>query len=238
MVLRGGDHRVSGRRIGADDALRDYLDSHGLKMIRRQLARSGALEIIATATPGIKDLLVLGKVKQLEQELPPETLMILDAPAAGHAMTFLDSARAMLDTARGGPLRSQAAQVLELLSDHERAQLVLCAIPEETPINELIQTAFQVEDRLNIRLGPIIINGCLSLPSGLDGVVDGRGEADRAARELQAFYRARNELQRSQLARLDEELPLPQVRLPQLPTPSIDNDALDTLALALIGDAS
>jgi anion-transporting ArsA/GET3 family ATPase len=235
-VLRSNDAPVMARRIGADDAMRDYLDSHGLKAVRRQLVRSGALEIIATATPGIKDILVLGKVKQIEQELPAETLIVLDAPAAGHAITFLDSARAMLDTARGGPLRNQASQVLELLSDHHRSQLILVAIPEETPINELIETAFKVEDRLNIRLGPVIINSCLDLPDGLDVISSPRSDADRAANDIATFHLSRFGVQTEQLERLDEELPIEQVRLPHLNVPFIDNNGLDTLALALLGE--
>ena len=63
---------------------------------------SGALDIVATAAPGIKDILVLGKVKQLERAGAAD-LIVLDAPAAGHAITFLLSARGLLDAVRVGP---------------------------------------------------------------------------------------------------------------------------------------
>ena len=73
--------------------------------------------MVATAAPGIKDILLLGKVKQLERERAAD-LIVLDAPAAGHAITFLQSARSLLDTVSVGPINAQARDVLELLDDH------------------------------------------------------------------------------------------------------------------------
>ena len=119
---------------------------------------SGALDVVATAAPGIKDILLLGKVKQLEREGVAD-LIVLDAPAAGHAITFLQSARSLLDTVSVGPINAQARDVLELLEDHRRCQVVLVTIPEETPVNEAVETAFSLEDRVGIGLGPIVVNG-------------------------------------------------------------------------------
>src|SRR3546814_4074076 len=79
----------------------------------------------------------------------------LAAPAAGHAITFLQSARALLDTVRVGPINAQAREVLEMLTDHERCRLVLVTLPEETPVNELVDTAFSLEDRVGVGLAPV-----------------------------------------------------------------------------------
>ena len=84
--------------------------------------------------PGIKDILVLGKVKSLERSNNAD-LIILDAPAAGHAVTFLMSAHGLLDAVRVGPIRSQAQDVIELLTDASRCQILLVTLPEETPVN-------------------------------------------------------------------------------------------------------
>src|SRR5919204_515482 len=105
---------------------------------------TGALEVVATAVPGMKDILVLGKVKSLEESRAAD-LLIVDAPAAGHAITFLLSARGLLDAVQVGPVRKQAQDVLDLISDPSRCEVVLVTIPEETPVNELIDTAFAIE---------------------------------------------------------------------------------------------
>ncbi|MGH8982110.1 MAG: ArsA-related P-loop ATPase, partial [Acidimicrobiales bacterium] len=76
------------RRLTPDDALLEYLADHALHRISKRLVSSGVVDVVATAIPGIRDVLVLGKVKQLERSGVAD-MIILDAPATGHAMTFL-----------------------------------------------------------------------------------------------------------------------------------------------------
>ena len=106
-----GEGEVRARTLTPDDALLDYLRDHGLSRISKRLVSSGALDVVATAAPGIKDILILGKVKQLERAGDAD-LLVLDAPAAGHAITFLQAASALLDTVRVGPINAQARDVL------------------------------------------------------------------------------------------------------------------------------
>ncbi len=233
--------RIRARTLTPDDALLEYLREHGLKRVSKRLAASGALDVVSTAVPGIKDILVLGKVKQLERANTAD-LIVLDAPAAGHAVTFLTSARGLLDAARVGPIRTQAQDVVDLLSDPARCQVVLVTLPEETPVNEVVETAYKLEDRVGIKLGPMVVNGLYPRLEELDAdphdaaatagvtLVDGQAESLAAAA---AFRQRRQDLQATQLERLDEALPLPQLRLPFLFTPEVGPDELATLARAL-----
>ena len=157
---------VRARTLTPDDALVEYLHDHGLRRIGKRLAGSGALEVVATAVPGMKDILVLGKVKQLERAGAAD-LILIDAPAAGHAVTFLLSARGLLDAVRVGPVRKQATDVVELLTDPKRCQVMLVTVPEETPVNELVETAFAIEDRAGVALGPVVVNGRVATIPGL-----------------------------------------------------------------------
>jgi anion-transporting ArsA/GET3 family ATPase len=235
---------VVGRTITPDEALLEYLRDHGLSRISKRLVSSGALELVATAVPGIRDILVLGRVKALERGKAAD-LLILDAPAAGHAITFLLSARGLLDAVKVGPINAQAKEVLAMLTDAERCQVVLVTLPEETPVNELVDTAYHLEDRVGVSLGPVVVNGLLPAMAGLDadpeaaaaaaGTTLRPGEAD-ALRDAARFRAERVALQETQLARLDEALPLPQLHLPQLAATDLGGDDLDRLATAL-GDA-
>lgn len=236
---------VSARFLTPDAALVDYLESHGMKRISKRLVASGALEVVATAVPGMKDILVLGKVKSLEEQRIAD-LVIVDAPAAGHAITFLLSARGLLDAVTVGPVRKQASDVVDLISDPARCQVVLVTLPEETPVSEVIETAFAIEDRAGVALGPVVINGCFQpLPSDIapdavsiwdDARACERFVSEREANDLaQAalFRQQRHDLQREQVARLKERLPLPQLELPFVFTPDISRPQLDVLADAL-----
>ena len=237
----GDDGRVRARRITPDDALLEYLADHGMRRVSKRLVSSGALDVVSTAIPGIRDILVLGKVKSLEREGAAD-LILVDAPATGHAMTFLTSAQGLLDAARSGPVRTQAADVVELLTDPSRCQVALVTLPEEMPVNEVVEAAYQLEDRVGISLGPVIANACL--PEEPELAVDPAAAAAEAGVtlspvELEAlaaaarFRARRRRLQEEQLARLATELPLPQLRAPFLFSASIGPDEVGVLADAL-----
>jgi anion-transporting ArsA/GET3 family ATPase len=234
--------RIRGRTLTPDDALLEYLRDHGLSRISRRLVSSGALDVVSTAAPGIKDILILGKVKQLERTDTAD-LIVLDAPAAGHAITFLLAARALLDAVRVGPINTQAKEVLELLTDPARCQVLLVTLPEETPVNELVDTAYHLEDRVGVSLGPVVVNGLYTPIEGLSaspaeaasraGTSLRRGEAESLA-EAADFRRHRMDLQREQIDRLAAELPLPQLHLPYLFNADLGPDDLELLAEALL----
>ena len=236
-----GAAEVRARTLTPDDALLEYLVDHGLRRISKRLVRSGALDVVATAAPGIKNILMLGKVKQLERAGAAD-LIVLDAPAAGHAITFLMSSRGLLDAVRVGPVRAQAEDVLELLTDRRRCQVVLVTLPEETPVNELVETAFALEDRVGVSLGPVVVNGIYPELEGLDvdpdhaaeaaGTSLRPGEAD-VLRTAGRFRQGRQTLQREQVARLAAALPLPQLRLPFLFEADLGLTEIDRLARAL-----
>ncbi|MGZ4801097.1 MAG: ArsA-related P-loop ATPase [Acidimicrobiia bacterium] len=244
---------VRGRTLTPDAALVDWLEGNGLKRISKRLVQTGALDLVATAVPGMKDILVLGKVKSLDLSHAAD-LIIVDAPAAGHAITFLTSAQGLLDAVSVGPVRKQAMDVIELLADPERCQVLLVTIPEETPVSELVDTAFAIEDRTGVSLGPVVVNGCYEdLEAGSKGSPPQLGTDDaisaaaierdaelldvfvseREARDLAraaAFRAERAAIQHHQADRLAQRLPLPQIRLPFLFTADLGMREIERLA--------
>ncbi len=237
-----GDAEVSARTITPDAALVEYLEDHGLSRISKRLVSSGALDVVATAAPGIRDILVLGKVKQLQRAQAADVI-ILDAPAAGHAITFLRSARGLMDAVKVGPINAQAKGVLELLEDRDQCQVLLVTLPEETPVNELVETAFSLEDQVGVGLGPVVVNGLYEIYDGLDERADAAADVagvslldgeEEALDEAAAFRRHRIALQTEQVRRLSDQLPLPQLVLPFLFESEIGPDELDALARAML----
>jgi anion-transporting ArsA/GET3 family ATPase len=209
--------------------------------VSRRLRTSGVLDVVATAIPGIRDVLVLGKVKRLERDEVAD-LILVDAPATGHAVTLLTSAGGLLGVARGGPVRTQAAEVAEMLGDPTRCRVVLVTLPEELPVSEAIEAAYVLEDRAGVRLGPVVVNGLLRSHAALSTpAAEAAAEIGVACSpsQLLALDRARQfqlervDVQSEQLARLARELPLPQLRLPALPSPDIGPAELGVLSAAL-----
>ena len=147
---------------------------------------------------------------------------MVDGPAAGHAVTFLMSATGLADAVRGGPIRSQADDVLELLADPERCMAVLVTLPETTPVNETIETAYALEDDVGIRLGPIVVNGVdqgtrrsrrrTTSTRRWIAPTSTMPRSIEVLRDAATFRRSRRAMEREALDRLAARLPLGQVQ--------------------------
>jgi anion-transporting ArsA/GET3 family ATPase len=234
---------IRARRLTPDDALVEYLEDHGLKRVSKRLAHSGILDVVSTAIPGIRDVLVLGKVKQLEVGAAAD-LILVDAPATGHAITFLTSASGMVSAARGGPLRTQAQDVVDMLSDPARCRVLVVTLPEELPVSETIESAYTLEDKAGVQLGPVIVNACDPEPTGLDrpaaevaaaaGVTVEPGHI-AALEEARRFRLERHAVSTEQIERLRRDLPLPHMLVPALDAASIGPAETQVLADALTG---
>ena len=198
--------------------------------------------MIAAATPGLEHLLVLGKVKEMEREHAAD-LIVVDAPPAGHAAPFLRSASGLSDVVRSGPVVEQAEEVSEMLSDADRCRALLVALPEETPITELIELAEQLGDDLGIDLLPLVVNGCWDERPGIDKTpamaarshkVKLSDDAKQALESAAVFGRSRLAQQREQLARLENARSEGIVTLPRLATPRLGPSDVEKLADALV----
>jgi anion-transporting ArsA/GET3 family ATPase len=226
---------VDGRLIVPGDALADYLREHGLGRLTNRLLRTGVLDVVATAAPGIDDILVLGKLKQLERvdrASGGHDLIVLDAPAAGHAVTFLRSASGLAESVRSGPVLTQALDVLELLRDPHRCQVLLVTLAEETPVNEVIETAFALEEDVGVHLGAVVVNG-LYPELALD--INGRTRST-ALLDAARFRLSRQAQQREQVDRLVAALPLPRMELPFRFTAGLAAADVDALAVTLLDE--
>jgi anion-transporting ArsA/GET3 family ATPase len=231
--------------LAPDEALIEYLETHGLGRMSKRLVNTGALDIVATAVPGMKEILVLGKVKALQKARAADVIVV-DGPAAGHAVTFLLSPKGLLDAVRVGPVLTQAIEVTEMLDDPDRAQVMLVTLPEETPVNETVETAQAFTERVGLTLGPLVVNGVypdrpldgMATPEEIRaaavsaGVTVPDGDVEHLARAAR-FLTRRRRLQEEQLARLAERLDLPQVVLPFLFSADIGPGELEVLAEAL-----
>jgi anion-transporting ArsA/GET3 family ATPase len=227
--------------IAAPDALDEYLRDNGFGRIANRLNRTGVIDMVGTAAPGIDDVVVLGKIKQLEQSGRYD-LVVVDGPAAGHAITFLTSAAGLADSVRSGPVRQQADAVLDLLHDPVRCQVVLVTLPETTPVNEVVETGFALEETVGVRLGPVVVNGVdtgMPLPDAAevdDAVASLGSDVAAVLLEAAAFRRSRREMERQELDRLTAQLPIAQVVLPARMVSGLSAADVDELA-ALVGGA-
>ena len=229
---------VDVRHISAASSLEEYLLEHGFKRIAKRLASTGVIDVVSTAAPGIDDLVVLGKIKQLERS-DEWDLIVVDGPAAGHAISFLTSAAGLLDAGGSGPVHDQARDVVTMLSDPRRCRVVLVALPETTPVNELLETAASIAERVGVELGPIVVDQVDVSPALPDPALVSFGRATVQvddARAAAEFRRARRAVQDAELARLAAALPNRQVHVRALPTAALTAADVGELAAELAAE--
>jgi arsenite/tail-anchored protein-transporting ATPase len=225
------------RHISAASSLEEYLLEHGFKRIAKRLASTGVIDVVGTAAPGIDDLVVLGKIKQLERSGDWD-LIVVDGPAAGHAISFLTSAAGLLDAVGSGPVHDQARDVVAMLRDPRRCRVVLVTLPEATPVNELIETADTIAERVGVELGPVVVDQVDTAPRLPDpaGVSFGRAKVQvNDALAAAEFRRARRAVQDDELARLAGRVPARQVHVRAIPTAGVTADDVTVLAAELVG---
>ena len=224
--------------IGAPAALEEYLRDHGFGRFAKRLSSSGVIDVVATAAPGIDDIVVLGKIKQLERSGRWDVIVV-DGPAAGHAVTFLLAAAGLRDAVRGGPVRTQADDVAAMLGDPARAQVVLVTVPETTPVNEAIETAYALEDRVGIKLGAVVVNAIDGLhddrPPDADTVELGSVPEAELLTRAADFRRSRQRMQDEEIDRLGREVALEQWLLPLLSVSGLNAEHVKLLAGAVRG---
>ena len=217
---------ISSLSLTPPEALREYLDTKGLGRISRLMITTGVLDVITSAAPGIDDLLVLGKIKHLERSDAADVIVV-DGPAAGHAITMLRTPQAISDSVTSGAVRLQADEILEMLRDGSRCQVVLVTIPEPTPVQECIETAYALEDEVGVKLAPIVVNqvdtsDLLDIPLSLPG--------HSALAQAAEFRNAQILRHHTNIKKLEEQLPLAQLIVSDLAACTIEIIADQLLA--------
>ncbi|MEA2461193.1 MAG: hypothetical protein QOH90_1370 [Actinomycetota bacterium] len=156
---------VWGMNIVPDEALAEYLDiQYHMKRIAKVFSSTHFVDFITATAPGLKDILVLGKIWYLEQgrdnggERHDFDTIIVDAPAAGHMLSFLSAPMGLSDAVQVGPVRRQADWIAQMLTDPKRSSVHLVSLAEEMPVTETLETAAALEKKVGIEPGVIFAN--------------------------------------------------------------------------------
>ena len=157
---------LSSMSIDLDRALLEWLQSLGGRVSGRVLASSSTFQYFAAAAPGAKELVSMVKIWELTQGRRRRgrsayDLVVLDAPATGHALGMLDSPRTFGAIARVGPIAGQATRLRELLQDPARSGYLAVAQGTEMAITETLELQQKLEEQLGRELHAVIVNGVL-----------------------------------------------------------------------------
>lgn len=172
--------------IDIEHALLEYLDMfYNLGFAGRAIKKVGAIDFVTTVAPGLRDVVITGKIKErvIATDSAGELLydaIVVDSPPTGRIGSFLDVTSAMRDLAKSGPIRNQSEGVVRLLHSPQTA-VHLCTLLEAMPIQETVEAVDDLIDK-GLHVGAVFVNRVNPhyLPDGqLDEIAEGRVEAGR-----------------------------------------------------------
>ncbi|HEY3944032.1 MAG TPA: ArsA family ATPase [Solirubrobacteraceae bacterium] len=229
--------------IEAERAMDEYMQVKA-GPLGHAVSSSRVFQALAMATPGMRELLSMGKVWELAQRqrrtrgAAPYDLVIVDAPATGHGVGILRTPKTFADIARVGPIAHQGRQIASMIYDRRLTAVVAVATPEEIPVNETLSLRESLAHE-DLALELVIVNGVYpgrfaddevgSLEHALQRSEDALA---RAAVRAALSEHVRVETQRTQLDRLRAGLNL-DGRVAELPfvfTENLNRPELERLA--------
>ena len=220
--------------IDPDDSMREYvLLQLKVKAMRDLLFRSKMFTYLAEATPGLNELVTIGKIwelAQLDRKVKhgrKYDLVIVDAPATGHGIGFLKTPRTFANIARVGPMYNQAVELDEMITDHEQTGAIVVSLPEEMPVNETATLEKELRDSVGVSVDRVIMNALYPQrfeAGDLEAIErlrdSGESELHAAGRAALSEFR-RTEAQQEQVSRLEDMISTPMTTLPFVFEPEI-----------------
>jgi anion-transporting ArsA/GET3 family ATPase len=233
--------------IDPDQSMREYvLLQVKVRAMRDLLFRTKVFNYLAAATPGLRELVTIGKIWELAlhdrkvKKGHEYDLVIVDAPATGHGIGFLQTPRTFARIAKVGPIKAQAEALDSFICNRRRTGVALVALPEEMPVNESALLETELSDEIGVSVDRVYMNALYPerfsdadaerlRGAAANGIAPAAEAAIRAA--LGQHRRARS--QRRQLARLRELVRSPVSTLPFIFEPELGMDALVELSEAV-----
>jgi anion-transporting ArsA/GET3 family ATPase len=185
IAVAPGGGEVRALAVDAEEALLEYFAMfYNLGFAGRTLRRMGAIEFATTLAPGLRDVLLTGKVKEAtsraDKGIHTYDAVVLDAPPTGRVVKFLDVTRAMADLAKVGPIHSQSEGVVRLLHSADTVVHVVTLL-EDLPVAETLETVAEL-DLADLRPGAVLVNRARlpRLPArSVNAAANGQVDADR-----------------------------------------------------------
>ncbi|WP_245555591.1 ArsA family ATPase [Gordonia soli] len=181
-----GGGEVSALAIDIEHALLEYLDMfYNLGFAGRAMRRIGAIDFVTTVAPGLRDVLLTGKIKErvVHSDKSGKQVydaVVVDSPPTGRIGNFLDVTQAMADLTKTGPIRNQSDGVVQLLHSADTV-IHLVTLLEAMPIQETIEAVGELQSK-DLTVGSLIINRVSTphLPAdAVDEIAEGRIDAER-----------------------------------------------------------
>ena len=148
--------------MDTEASLREYLRIFlKLPIFGRIGPIAAAFDFVATAAPGVKEILTIGKLCYEVRENHYDTVVV-DSPSTGHIVGYLAAPQALQQLVRVGLIRTQTDWMLRLLSDEMTTGVIVVTTAEEMPVSEALQLVRAIADETTTHAGAVVVNRVLT----------------------------------------------------------------------------
>lgn len=217
------------------EAMREY----GLMLLRFKTVYNTVFEnrfvrYFLRFVPSLQELVMLGKILYHVKETEPDgrarfDLVVMDAPATGHAISYLSVPQVIIDTVPPGPMSKEAEWMRDLLVDRERTAALLVSLPEEMPVNETIELYKALQQRVRVPVAATVLNAYIDDRFSAEDERVAQAQSP-ALGEVVRAHRERSELSRQLERRLVAALPVPVAKVPRLYVKDFSRSAIERIA--------
>lgn len=168
IATADGGGEVVALALDIEHAFLEYLDMfYNLGFAGRAMRRMGAIDFVTTIAPGLRDVILTGKIKECvvradKSGRPVYDEVVVDAPPTGRIASFLDVTQAMAELAKGGPIAAQADGVSKLLHS-DQTVIHLVTLLEALPVQETLDAIAELRGN-DLRIGSVIVNRAAHSP--------------------------------------------------------------------------
>ena len=140
------------------------LERSGGGLLAKRVIGTPIFKHVVEAAPGLKELTVLRKVLQSAQPEGKYDTVILDAPASGHGLSWLDAPGRLAETLDDGPIREEVQSIGRVLTDPERFGVWLVTAPSSMATRESIEFSDELRQRTGRGPAQLVINELMPEP--------------------------------------------------------------------------
>ncbi|MFL5318492.1 MAG: ArsA family ATPase [Myxococcaceae bacterium] len=207
--------------VRPNEAMREYaLMTLRFKAVYNAVFENRFVRYFLRFVPSLQELVMLGKILYHVKETDPDgrprfDLVVMDAPATGHAISYLSVPQVIIDTVPPGPMSKEAEWMRDLLVDRERTAALLVSLPEEMPVNETLDLYAALQKRVRVPVAASVLNAFIEERFTDDDVAKARAQSPSLG-DLVHAHKERADISKALERKLAAGLPVPVVKVPRL----------------------
>jgi len=146
--------------LKGDDCMSAFVHRFVPGRVADLILRNKVAQVFFDSAPSVMEAVIFDQIStHCANRTPGWDMILIDLPASGHAVTFLNVPKSMVDMVRVGELAAHMERVARLAADPTKSELILVSLPEEMAVNETLELLEKARARVATPVNRVVVNG-------------------------------------------------------------------------------